>query len=76
MILPRVTNFFWKTKINHLAIKKHVGKIIIVHSDNDPYITAVQAEDMSKRLNGEFVLIKGGEHFTKIDNFPELLKFF
>lgn len=67
---------FWETKMDHSAIKRNVDKIYVVHSDNDPYITAAQAEDMCKRLNGEFLLIKKLGHFTKIDKLPELLKFF
>jgi uncharacterized protein len=69
---------FWKSKINHVKIQKNVSEIIIVHSDNDPYITACQAEDMSKRLNGRFVLVKGAGHFTSKDGItkiPELLQF-
>lgn len=67
---------FWKTKTDHSAIKRNVSKIFVVHSDNDPYITAAQAVDMSKRLNGEFLLIKKLGHFTKIRKLPQLLKFF
>lgn len=55
---------FWKTPMNHKAIKEHVKEIYVISSDNDPYITAVTAEDMSKRLSGKFVLIKGAGHFT------------
>lgn len=56
---------FWKTPIDHDAIKKHVKEIYIISSDNDPYITATTAEDMSKRLGGKFILVKGAGHFTK-----------
>lgn len=31
---------FWKTKINHEKIKRNVQKIVVVTSDNDPYVTA------------------------------------
>lgn len=67
---------FWGNKIDHSAIKRNVEKIYVVHSDNDPYITAVQAEDMCKRLNGEFLLIRNLGHFTKIDKLPQLLNLF
>lgn len=58
---------FWKTKIDHSIIKNNVQNIFVVHSDNDPYTTVFQAEEMSKRLNAKFVLIKGAGHFTKKD---------
>lgn len=68
---------FWPKPINHQTIKHHVKNIYVIHSDNDPYITAVQAEDMSKRLGGKFILIKGGGHLTTkdgINQIPEILE--
>jgi len=67
---------FWKTPMNHAAIKKHVKDIYVISSDNDPYTTAFSAEEMSKRLGGKFILIKGAGHFTKesgISEIPEIL---
>jgi uncharacterized protein len=68
--------YFWKTKINHSAIKSNVKERVVVHSDNDPYITAITAEDMSKRLAAEFILIPRGGHFSskeKCNQLPQLL---
>lgn len=56
-------SLFWKTKINHSKIKEHVHNISVIHSDNDPYFTALAAEDTSKRLGARYILIKGGGHF-------------
>ncbi|MBI5449188.1 serine hydrolase family protein [Candidatus Gottesmanbacteria bacterium] len=67
---------FWPNKIDHAAIKTHVKKIYCISSDNDPYTPATQVEDMSKRLKGVFILIKGAGHFVEKDGitcFPELL---
>lgn len=58
---------FWKTPINHALIKQHVDKIYCVSSDNDPYVTAFIAEEMSKRLGATFILVKGVGHFTAKD---------
>lgn len=55
---------FWKKPINHEAIKEHVREIYCVSSDNDPYMTAFTVEEMSKRLGGKFILVKGAGHFT------------
>lgn len=56
---------FWPNKLNHAKIKEHVKKIYCICSDNDPYITPFLTEEMSKRLGGKFVLIKGAGHFTE-----------
>lgn len=69
---------FWKRPINHDIIKQHVKKIYCISSDNDPYMTAFTVEEMSKRLDGKFILIKSAGHFTKKDGIttvPEILKY-
>ena len=69
---------FWKNKINHSKIRKNVEEIYCISSDNDPYTTAVVTEQMSKRLNGKFILLKGRGHFTVKDGvkkIPKLLKY-
>ncbi len=67
---------FWPNKLNHSLIKENVKDIYVISSDNDPYTTAFQAEEMSKRLNGKFMLIKHGGHFAskeKCKQLPQLL---
>jgi len=54
---------FWRSPIDHDKIKQNVKEIYCISSDNDPYITAFQAEEMSKRLGGKFILTKGAGHF-------------
>lgn len=69
---------FWKTPINHVLIKQHVKKIYCISSDNDPYVTAFMAKEMSKRLGATFILVKGAGHFTEKDGvttMPEVLPF-
>jgi predicted alpha/beta hydrolase family esterase len=69
---------FWPNMINHGKIKQNVKEIVCVSSDNDPYITACQAEDMSKRLNGKFVLVPGAGHFTEkygVTKIPEIIQY-
>lgn len=70
---------FWKTKLDHQTIRKNIKEINVIHSDNDPYFTSYQAEEMSKRLGGSFTLIKGAGHFTKKDGvveIPQILELF
>lgn len=68
---------FWKNKIKHTKIKRNVKNITVIHSDNDPYYTAIAAEDTSKRLNAKYILIKGGGHFGSNEGtkkIPQILK--
>lgn len=69
---------FWANPIIHNAIKTHVKKVVVIHSNNDPYINQFQAKNMANRLNGKFILIKGAGHFTQKDGItkiPETLEF-
>jgi hypothetical protein len=69
---------FWPNKINHQLIKDNVYDITCITSNNDPYFSAFQTEEMSKRLNAKFILIKNAGHFTKdkfgITQIPQLLE--
>lgn len=69
---------FWPNKLNHAKIKEHLKKIYCFSSDNDPFMTAFTVEEMSKRLNAKFILIKGVGHFTDaygVKKIPQLLQF-
>lgn len=69
---------FWQDKIDHTTIKENVKEIYCITSDNDPFMTAFIVEQMSKRLNGIYVLIENAGHFTeKYDSrqIPQLLSY-
>lgn len=69
---------FWPNPIDHEAITKHVKQTYCLSSDNDPYMTAFTVEEMSKRLGGKFILIKGAGHFTEkfgVTKIAELIKY-
>ena len=69
---------FWEKTIDHSTIKENAQGIIIISSDNDPYVTKYHAEEMSKRLGGKFVLVKNAGHFLSEDGFtsvPEILDY-
>lgn len=77
--LTKEHQLFWSSKIDHEKIKENVREIYVISSDNDPYFTAFQAEEMSKRLNGKFILIKGAGHFTVKDgvtNISQIVSYF
>lgn len=69
---------FWQEKLDHAKIKQNVKEIYCISSDNDPYITAFQGEEMSKRLGGKFILVKNVGHFTakdKVLKIPQILQY-
>lgn len=63
---------FWTKKIDHQKIRLNVEEIYCLSSDNDPYFTAFQAEEMSKRLGGKFILIRRAGHFTQKDGITQI----
>jgi hypothetical protein len=68
---------FWPNKINHQLIKENVKDIVCMTSDNDPYFSVFQTQEMAKRLNAKFLLIKNAGHFTNefhITEIPEILE--
>jgi predicted alpha/beta hydrolase family esterase len=76
--LFKAHRLFWKTKINHRKIKNNVKDIVVIQGEHDPYVTASTAEEMSKRFNAKFVLIKGLGHFGNDDKcvqLPQILGF-
>lgn len=70
---------FWPNKIDHDKIKKNVREFIVIHSNNDPYTPAHDAEEMSKRLNGKFILVPNGGHLSEKEggrtDLPEILSY-
>lgn len=68
---------FWSNKIDHQSIKNNVSDITCITSDNDPYFSTFQTQEMAKRLDAKFILIKNAGHFTKssgVTQIPEILK--
>ncbi len=63
---------FWPNKLNHGKIKENVKEIFCFSSDNDPFVFAWQAEAMSKRLGGKYILIKGAGHFNEKAGYKKL----
>lgn len=68
---------FWENPTNHSEIIKNAGEIYCISSDNDPYFTYFTNEEMSNRLQGKAIKVKGAGHFTEkfgIKELPEILK--
>ncbi|MGI8420029.1 MAG: RBBP9/YdeN family alpha/beta hydrolase [Candidatus Levyibacteriota bacterium] len=69
----------FKIPLDYEKIKHHVKKITLIHSDNDPYIPLEQAKYLKEKLDGELIILKGQNHFSKgmdpkYDQFPFLVK--
>ncbi|MDD5623364.1 MAG: alpha/beta fold hydrolase [Candidatus Peribacteraceae bacterium] len=45
-------------------IRKHAGKVAVIHSDNDPYIAPEKAEILAENLGTEATLVRNGGHFN------------
>lgn len=70
----------FKTPFDFDAIKARASRFLFVHADDDPYCPLPGAKYLSEKLGGEFVLLRGGKHFSistageKSRQFPELLE--
>jgi len=53
-------------------IKDTAEKFIIIHGDNDEKVPFSHAEEISKGLEGELVMVKGGGHLSGRDGFDSL----
>lgn len=51
--------FDWK------KIKSRANKFFIFHSDNDPYVSLGNGEQLAKNLNTELILIPNAGHFNE-----------
>jgi predicted alpha/beta hydrolase family esterase len=62
---------FWKSPLNHSLIKQNSKEIHIFITNNDPYFTPFQGQEMTKRLDAHSHFIKNMGHFCK-DSDPAL----
>lgn len=62
-------------------IKKHARKIVLIHSDNDPYVALRHGEKLKSHLGAELVIMPGQFHFSvssagpTYKTFPQLLTY-
>lgn len=58
-------------------IKEQCGQFRIVHSDNDPYVPLLKAEELARDLNSEIIVVPKAGHFNSesgFRDFPFLLE--
>lgn len=65
---------FFTHKIDTVKIKKNVGDITILHSEDDWSIPYEQAVELSKELNAELITYKDRGHFTDSKCADDVLK--
>lgn len=57
-------NNFLETPFDLEKIKSKVEKLVIIHSDNDPFVSLHNAVTLSKGLEAKLLVIPNGGHFT------------
>ncbi len=75
---PNLKNLF-REPLAWKKIKAHARKIILLHSDNDPYVPLEHAKYIAKKLDAELIIKEGQGHFNlevgaEYAQFPTLLK--
>ena len=76
--LPATRDFFRRLPDFDL-VRRGAVRRVIVHSDNDPYISVSHARILAERTEAELEIIPGGGHFNTragYDRFDALLKYF
>lgn len=75
---PNLKDLF-SEPFNWKKIKKHARRIILLHSDNDPYVPLDHAKFIAEKLTAELIVKEGQGHFNlevgaRYAQFPTLLK--
>ena len=70
LFLGKAFAFNWK------KIKKHCRKFFIFHSDNDPYVSLGNGEELSMKLNTDLIFIPNAGHFNKSAGYTKFDKLF
>jgi len=66
--IPELKDFF-QTSLDYGKVKAAALKIVVINSDNDPYVPFWQAEKMSAGLAAELVTVKSGGHLNAADSY-------
>lgn len=66
--IPEIENFF-EMPVDYAKVKKSVAKIVIINSDNDPYVPLEQGKIMEEKLGGKFVVMHNAFHINEGEGF-------
>ncbi|OQX50824.1 hypothetical protein B5M47_02905 [candidate division CPR3 bacterium 4484_211] len=72
-------NGLFEEPFNWEKIKAHAKRVVLYHSDNDPYVPLSHAQYLKEKLDAELLVKKGQGHFNlevgpQYKQFPELLE--
>ncbi|MBT4445857.1 serine hydrolase family protein [archaeon] len=73
----QINQTFTDRKFNFNKIRSSCQKIIMFHSNNDPYVPIEKANELQQKLDADLKIIDNGGHFNKESGFlqfPQLLK--
>ena len=62
--------FDWK------KIKNHCKKFFVFHSDNDPYVSLENGQELAKNLNTNLIFIPNAGHFNKSAGYAKFYALF
>ncbi len=57
-----VNKTFYTYDFDFEKIKSHIGKSVVVHGDDDPYVPASEPPLFAERLGSEVYVVPGGRH--------------
>jgi len=60
------------TPINFKVIKEHTDNLVLINSDNDPYVPMSDVELFKKNFSINVIILKNKGHITEEDNVVEL----
>lgn len=63
---------FFKTPINWNKVKEHCNKFVVIHSEDDPYVSIKHAHILRNNLNAKTILQKGMKHYSGDDGIKKL----
>lgn len=55
---------FFKTPIDFEKIKNHCSKFVVIHSDNDPYVSLKEGEAFKEKLGAKLIVKHKMGHFS------------
>ena len=61
-----------ETPIDFQKVKSHLGKVVAIFSDNDPYVPLSQKDLFKNELGAETIVENGKGHFTVSDGVDKL----
>ncbi len=65
-------NTFFAKPLDYQRVKKAGGKIIAIHSGNDPYVPLKNGEILKEKIGARLIIIPNAGHLNAEDGFTEL----